>query len=103
MMTVEAGGKNEGQFGRWFNTAGMQRATRDAPWWPELLRLWRPAGVPIDAGAPADLGVRLAVRKGYLNFYRYGQSVGKVAFDRSGHPYVELHAKYACDTTENGY
>jgi hypothetical protein len=85
----------EGQFGRRFNTSALE-GFADHPeggWWRDLLRLWRPAGVPIDTDDPNDLGLRLAVRNGYLNFYRQGQSVGKVAFDRSGRPCVDLHAK----------
>jgi hypothetical protein len=55
-----------------------------------LLSLWRPSGV--DAG---DSGLRLAVRKGYLNFYFGGQSVARVGFTRQGEPFAETHVKYA--------
>lgn len=58
-------------------------------WWRELLSLWRPAGTP--AG---DLGLRLAIRNGYLNFYRKGQSVANVRQNRAGELQWILHRKY---------
>lgn len=57
-------------------------------WWNDLLTLWAPAGTP--AGAT---GLRLAVRNGYLNFYRTGQSVARVEVV-SGVPRLTVHAKY---------
>ncbi|REJ46834.1 MAG: hypothetical protein DWQ53_09750 [Microcystis flos-aquae DF17] len=63
------------------------RNCRDA-WWLDLLRLWRPAGVP--AG---ERGLRLAVREEYLNFYRQGQSVARVEV-RRGRLVAHVHAKY---------
>lgn len=61
----------------------------DENWWKELLRFWRPSGT--DAGSH---GLRLAIRDNYLNFYRRGQSVARVAFDRNGDPYASVHLKY---------
>ncbi len=61
-------------------------------WWRELLSLWRPAGMPSD-----DLGLRLAVRNGYLNLYRKGQSVAQVKQARTGQLQWTLHRKYLGD------
>lgn len=61
----------------------------DENWWKELLRFWRPSGT--DAGTH---GLRLAIRDNYLNFYRRGQSVARVAFDQNGDPYASVHLKY---------
>jgi hypothetical protein len=60
-----------------------------ADWFTDLLSLWRPAG----QGA-GEYGLRLAVRNGYLNFYRCGQSVARVGFGRGGVLRAEVHAKY---------
>ena len=56
-----------------------RRLPQDNPghWFLDLLRLWRPAGEP-----SGDYGLRLAVRDGYLNFYRQGQSIAKVSIVR---------------------
>jgi hypothetical protein len=59
-------------------------------WWKDLLSLWRPSG----AAAGSD-GLRLALRDNDMNFYRKGQSVAKVDFDRDGVPHIEVHVKYA--------
>lgn len=64
-------------------------------WWKDLLKLWRPNGV-----GSGDYGLRLAVRDGYLNFYRRGQSVARVSFDRGGRPMVSVHAKYVVNEKE---
>lgn len=61
-------------------------------WWIDLLDLWRPSGVPAD-----KYGLRLAIRDGYLNFYRRGQSIAKVEFDRQGVPKAAIHIKYVDD------
>jgi hypothetical protein len=58
-------------------------------WFAHLLAKWRPAGQ--DSGAD---GLRLALRNGYLNFYRCGQSVARVCFGRGAHPQAEVHMKY---------
>jgi hypothetical protein len=59
-------------------------------WWKDLLSLWRPSGMPVE-----KYGLRLALRDGYLNFYRYGQSVAKVWMSAIGAPVGDIHIKYA--------
>ncbi|WP_167544818.1 hypothetical protein [Brevundimonas vesicularis] len=66
-------------------------------WWRDLLSLWKPSGV-----SSGEYGLRLAVRHGYLNFYRHGQSVAKVSFDGSHRPTLSVHAKYICNDDERG-
>lgn len=73
-------------FGRKFDLETARQCK--AHWWRDLLTLWRPAGVP--AG---DTGLRLAVRNSYLNFYRKGQSVGRVEV-KKGQLVCYVHAKY---------
>lgn len=49
-------------------------ATSPEPhWFKDLLSLWRPSG-----HCSGDDGLRIAIRNGYLNFYRLGQSVARV-------------------------
>jgi hypothetical protein len=74
-------------FARQFDVAAAVRA-RD-PWFLDLLRLWRPSGV--EAG---ELGLRLAVRNGYLNFYHLGQSIALIRVQQRGALTRELHWKY---------
>lgn len=64
-------------------------------WLRDLLELWKPSGF-----SSGDYGLRLAVRNGYLNFYRHGQSVAKVSFDRSHRLILSVHAKYVCADDE---
>lgn len=80
-------------FARRFDHAAAQRC--QAQWWRDLLSLWRPAGVP-----SGDDGLRLAVRNGYLNFYRLGQSVGRVEVKR-GELVCFVHAKYVRPESRN--
>ena len=83
------------QFGRMFKESGLQALenalTRPehGHWWRDLLMLWRPSGQPSE-----DYGLRLAVRDGYMNFYRRGQSVARVSLNRQGQPILSVHAKY---------
>jgi hypothetical protein len=63
-------------------------------WWKDLLKLWRPSGSTAD-----DHGLRLAVRKNYLNFYLQGQSLARVGFVND-EPYVSTHVKYAFGPNE---
>jgi hypothetical protein len=57
-------------------------------WFKDLLSLWRPSGHP--SGVE---GLRVAIRNGYLNFYRRGQSVARVECV-SGDLIAEVHYKY---------
>jgi hypothetical protein len=89
------------KFNRKFDVDDIEEVL-DAPenaWFRDLLKYWRPAG---DAQgfsgtktllqAPAD-HLRLAIRDGYLNFYRAGQSAAKVSVVR--HKLQgEIHNKY---------
>jgi hypothetical protein len=64
-------------------------ARSDGPhWFQDLLSLWRPSGHPSDAD-----GLRLAVRNGYLSFYRLGQSIARVQCS-SGELVADVHYKY---------
>jgi hypothetical protein len=64
-------------------------ASSDGPhWFKDLLSLWRPSGHPSDAD-----GLRLAVRNGYLSFYRLGQSIARVEC-ASGELVADVHYKY---------
>lgn len=74
-------------FARRFDITTAVRCTDS--WWLDLLRLWRPSGV-----AAGERGLRLAVRDGYLNFYRLGQSVARVWVQRDGGLASEVHWKY---------
>ncbi len=64
-------------------------AKPDDNWWKDLLKMWRPSG-----STAGDHGLRLAVRKHYLNFYLRGRSVARVGFV-ADEPYVSTHVKYA--------
>lgn len=85
--TASSRGPTKTVFGRSFDISVAVRS-RDK-WWTDLLRLWRPAGV--EAG---EHGLRLAVRDGYLNFYRKGQSVGRIEVTPAGELTSYIHAKY---------
>lgn len=61
----------------------------ESHWWKDLLSLWRPSGV--QAG---EYGLRLAIRNGYMNFYRQGQSIARVEVDHKGTPTATIHIKY---------
>jgi hypothetical protein len=64
-------------------------ATSDEPhWFKDLLSLWRPSG-----HCSGATGLRLAIRNGYLNFYRLGQSVARV-YCVSGELRADVHYKY---------
>lgn len=59
-----------------------------AHWFKDLLSLWRPSG-----HCSGETGLRLAIRNGYLNFYRLGQSVARVDCV-SGVLRADVHHKY---------
>jgi hypothetical protein len=44
--------------------------------------------------AGRKFGLRLAIRNGYMNFYRCGQSIGRISLNRGGQPILSVHAKY---------
>jgi hypothetical protein len=59
-------------------------------WLGDLLSRWHPSGA---VGGASGEHLRLAVRNGYLNFYRAGQSVAKVEF-AGGTLRAKIHKKY---------
>lgn len=77
------------------------------PWFADLLRYWRPAGDALRRDLAAESALvsqgemaeedprrlRLAIRDGYVNFYRGGQSVARVGFG-SGGLQARVHNKY---------
>ena len=85
-------------FVRKFDLDGFEKglaSSGSVGWWNDLLTLWRPSGQ--DSG---EDGLRLAIRNNYLNFYRLGQSVARVGFNRQKQPILAVHAKYVLPRTE---
>lgn len=81
-------------FIRQLNTALLTPEVVDFhPWFRDLLRLWRPAGVETETVNGSMAMLRLAIRNGYVNFYCGGQSVAKVNFGRDRF-IGEIHHKY---------
>ena len=93
-------------FGRTFAIEKItDQVLEENPWLKGMLRVWRPAGDAvrrdmtearklISSGQTLeeDPGrLRLAIRNGYLNLYRGGQSVAKVGF---GSIQAHIHSKY---------
>lgn len=70
--------------------SAFEKAARSAEphWFKDLLSLWRPSG-----HRSGTTGLRVAIRNGYLNFYRLGQSVARVACV-SGELVADVHYKY---------
>jgi hypothetical protein len=84
------GGKSYAKFERCLKGwDAFEDAARSAEphWFKDLLSLWRPSG------HPSGEGLRVAIRNGYLNFYRLGQSIARVAYV-SGELIAEVHYKY---------
>jgi hypothetical protein len=78
-------------FGRAFEIDRLKPEVLDGnEWLGELFSRWHPSGAI--GGASGD-HLRLAVRNGYLNFYRAGQSVANVGFSR-GALRAKIHPKY---------
>lgn len=78
------------RFRRHLDLAQLQ-ALADSPrdnWWKDLLRLWRPSGLP------AGGGLRLAIRDNSLNFYAEGQSAAEVSISLKRPPHASIHVKY---------
>ena len=81
---------------------------QENPWFTDMLLDWRPAGDAIhrdmtEAHKLVSNGqmleedpkqLRLAVRRGYLNLYRGGQSVAKIGFGSGGELQARIHNKY---------
>jgi hypothetical protein len=65
-------------------------------WFKDLLSLWRPSG-----HCSGDAGLRIAIRNGYLNFYRLGQSVARVECV-SGELIADVHYKYVLEERPAG-
>jgi len=86
------------RFKRKFDVDRAKEALRapENAWLKDLLGYWRPAGSPQSAvsaqGPPAD-HLRLAIRDGYLSFYRAGQSVANVKLVKDRLQW-EIHSKY---------
>lgn len=80
------------QFGRRFDQLDVLEKvlSERSHWWKDLLSLWRPSG----QDTKEDYGLRLAIRNGYMNFYRRGQSVARVGMNKDGKPSLSVHAKY---------
>jgi hypothetical protein len=70
--------------------AAYEEAARshEPNWFKDFLSLWRPSG-----SCSGDAGLRVAIRNGYLNFYRLGQSIARVACV-SGRLIADVHYKY---------
>ena len=89
------------QFARTFDERGLQALENalsqpeHGHWWSDLLGLWCPSGHPTD-----EHGLRLAIRNGYMNFYRRGQSVARVSLNRKRQPILSVHAKYVVPKAE---
>lgn len=90
-LSSSAQGDSYANFGRCLKGwQAFEEAAKSAEphWFKDLLSLWRPSGHP-----SGDHGLRLAIRNGYLNFYRLGQSFARVAYV-SGKLIAEVHYKY---------
>lgn len=77
---------------------GMLFSSVQGTWWKDLLTLWRPSGQATEKD-----GLRLAIRNNYLNFYRRGQSIARVGFNRSKRPTLLVHAKYILPKDERKF
>jgi len=87
------------KFDRKFNVDAVEEAvhTGGNAWFRDLLIHWRPAGELQGIGQRSSQSdadhLRLAIRDGYLNFYRDGQSVAEVSFVKGKHQ-GKVHNKY---------
>jgi hypothetical protein len=96
-------------FGRTFAIEKITgRVLDENPWFKDMLVYWRPAGDALQRDmTDADklvlsgprleedpVRLRLAIRNGYLNLYRGGQSVAKIGFDSTGGLQARIHNKY---------
>jgi hypothetical protein len=95
-------------FGREFHIERLSDAVLEENiWLCDMLRRWHPSGDAIDTRTEDEGGehLRLAIRNGYLNFYRAGQSVAKVDFGDGGRLRAKIHKKYVYgdECGEQGY
>src|ERR1700724_3290325 len=84
-------------FGRKFEIERLSDVVlNENRWLCDLLHHWHPSGDPIgrDTDQEGKEHLRLAIRNGYLNFYRAGQSVAKVGFDDGWKLQAKIHSKY---------
>ena len=96
-------------FGRTFAIEKITgQVLEENPWLKDMLLGWRPAGDAVhrdmtEAHKLVSSGqmleedskrLRLAIRNGYLNLYRGGQSVAKIGFGSSGSLQARIHNKY---------
>src|SRR6266404_4965592 len=77
-------------------------------WFADLLRYWRAVGDALHRDLAAEHALvsqgqmaeedpkrlRLAIRDGYVNFYRGGQSIARVGFGSRGGLQARIHNKY---------
>src|SRR3954462_9236040 len=92
-------------FSRAFDVTGVKEVLHapEHAWFRDLLKQWRPAGDLRDSSCTPQPGadhLRLAIRAGYLNFYRGGQSVAKVTFT-NGKLQASVHNKYVCGKNDD--
>jgi hypothetical protein len=105
-------------FGRTFAVEKITgQVLAENPWLKDMLLDWRPAGDAVyrdmtDAHKCVSSGqmleedprrLRLAIRNGYLNLYRGGQSVAKIGFGSSGCLQARIHNKYVHGEKGSGH
>ena len=97
-------------FNRHFDVDTVEKMldSSENAWFRDLLRYWRPAGElqgvldeTQSEHQQARDHLRLAVRDGYLNFYRAGQSLGEVRLTQ-GFLESRVHNKYVYGDDEGG-
>lgn len=86
-------------FDRRFALAGMREWLAASPLLRQLFQEWQ---LPGPTAPRTRLGLRLAVRNGYLNFYAKGQSVAKLSGCK-GLPRLEVHQAYVHGGKSEGY
>jgi hypothetical protein len=95
------------EFRRRFEVKAETVRTEENAWFRDLLNYWRPAGeVPGKPWTKTDRKttskhLRVAIRDGYLNLYRAGQSVAKVRLV-NGVLEASIHNKYVYDDPQGG-
>jgi hypothetical protein len=96
-------------FGREFPVEKItEQVLEQNAWFKDMLSHWRPAGDALRRSMAVDNGdictspvaeqsprhLRLAVRNGYINLYRDGQSVAKIDFAATRRLQARIHNKY---------